>query len=623
MKRVVYIVLLALVLSVNASALIMAPFLKSLVEVEGVQNQVTTLGESVAKSTLRAFLKTGALDTAREKPEEFYKKVVDQAEESGTLDEVQEILETKIKEGKATPAILFTLSMVYERKGMKREAYKALEKAEKEAKKHPQIAFNLTLVYGRKETLKSEIDKAESEAFALTHGSIEVKSDPAGAEVYIDGKKRGETPVTVEGVAEGKHQISIKKSDYKEEILEAEVHGQETTGISRELALLPGELEITSEPAGSTVVMNGEEVGVTPLKLEELKPGKYELVLKKNNYEDKIINLEIKPGKTVSVEKDLIPHPGSVLVVNFLSGSILYIDDNRVYPEYLTNGNAVVIKDIKPGNHKIKIKKENYITVEKNIFIEPEERIEVEGELEEESAYKQSSFGNALCLDGNGDYGKIAYSSKLNLRNEITIEAWIYVKSFSDKPGDGEGTWGYRNPQPVISQCHNGSSAGNYTFGLTSNKIFFVFETIDSRFEGKYNFEPGKWYHIAVVHKYKHGSDTRFYIDGKELRGKWMDDTGTPISGNELPLENSKNPYFVGSFDPGRLKVFFNGYIDELRVWRMVKSKSEIMSSMKNEISPESKGLVLYYRFNTEGKRKVKDLANKKILYLKGDSVIK
>ena len=157
MKKNIFLFLMIIILSVNASALTMAPFLKSLIDDVSFQEEVTSSGNSAVTTVMKAFFKGSALESKGAEPEEFYKKVVDQAEETGSLDEVQEILETKVKEGKATPAILFTLSMVYERKGMKREAYKALEKAEKEAKKHPQIAFNLALVYGRKEQLKTSL----------------------------------------------------------------------------------------------------------------------------------------------------------------------------------------------------------------------------------------------------------------------------------------------------------------------------------------------------------------------------------------------------------------------------------------------------------------------------------
>ena len=44
--------------------------------------------------------------------------------------------------------------------------------------------------------------------------SLQVSSDPAGADIEIDGNFVGNTPSTV-NVATGQHQISIKKSGFK------------------------------------------------------------------------------------------------------------------------------------------------------------------------------------------------------------------------------------------------------------------------------------------------------------------------------------------------------------------------------------------------------------------------
>lgn len=164
-----------------------------------------------------------------------YKRIVDQAEKNGSLDEIKEVLEKKVEEGKATPEILFTLSMVYERKGMKRAAYEMLVRVEEKVKQTPKIAYNLSLVYGRKETLKSQIEKAESEAFALTHGSISVKSDPSGAYVYLNGEKRGATPLVIESLEEGEYIISLKKEDYEDINQKVTVKAQKTNEIKKSL----------------------------------------------------------------------------------------------------------------------------------------------------------------------------------------------------------------------------------------------------------------------------------------------------------------------------------------------------------------------------------------------------
>jgi len=56
--------------------------------------------------------------------------------------------------------------------------------------------------------LKSEALPAQREAHASS-GSVNVSSDPAGAEIYVDGKFMGQTPSTIELPA-GSHHVEVK-----------------------------------------------------------------------------------------------------------------------------------------------------------------------------------------------------------------------------------------------------------------------------------------------------------------------------------------------------------------------------------------------------------------------------
>ncbi len=153
------LVLLLLLLTVSGYAIRSSTlFFEDLITDKDFQKSITETGQELITVTLKKVLETDTAGKESKGNLEVYKSIVDQAEKNGSLDEIKEVLEKKVKEGKATPQILFTLLMVYERKGMKREAYKTLEKVEKAVKQQPKIAFNLSLVYGRKETLKTAIE---------------------------------------------------------------------------------------------------------------------------------------------------------------------------------------------------------------------------------------------------------------------------------------------------------------------------------------------------------------------------------------------------------------------------------------------------------------------------------
>ncbi len=311
------------------------------------------------QSWKESLLSGKAIET--EKDIESIKLIIEKAVENNRLDELQTFLETESKKEKVPPQILFGLSLVYGRKGLVKEEYKAIEKLEEQVKQRPGIVFNLSLVYGRKETLKSQINKAEAEAKALLQGYISVKSTPAGAEVYLDGELKGKTPFTTEGLGEGSYAVELQLKDYTDLSKTISVKAGKTTEVTEELVLLPGRLVINSEPTGATVLLNGEERGVTPLKLENIIPGTHEILLAKTDYEDKTVTITIEPDKTETINTDLITLTGNIFINSLTEGAIIILDGERVFPQ------TGWIKKIPTGHHSLLIKKNEY--VEKNYSV--------------------------------------------------------------------------------------------------------------------------------------------------------------------------------------------------------------------------------------------------------------
>src|SRR5438552_12958785 len=62
-----------------------------------------------------------------------------------------------------------------------------------------------------------------------------------------------------------------------------------------------GALFITSTPPGAEVFVNGAPKGFTPLTVRELEPGDYEVVLRKDGFQDAQIITSVKPRQTSNV----------------------------------------------------------------------------------------------------------------------------------------------------------------------------------------------------------------------------------------------------------------------------------------------------------------------------------
>jgi formylglycine-generating enzyme required for sulfatase activity len=103
---------------------------------------------------------------------------------------------------------------------------------------------------------------------ALADGRIALETSPADASVSINGEYRGRTPYELRLRPNVEHQLTVSKPGYAR-VTQALVLAP---GSSRTLALdlepRLGMVEVTSDPAGAEVLVNGERAGTTPLSLD-------------------------------------------------------------------------------------------------------------------------------------------------------------------------------------------------------------------------------------------------------------------------------------------------------------------------------------------------------------------
>ena len=221
------------------------------------------------------------------------------------------------------------------------------------------------LVFGFTVGHKEEYTK---EIFGIVaRRSITILSEPEGARVYVDGEYKGTThndsPLTVYLTVAEKHRIRLEKEDYKpyETTLQIPSKGPVMTLRAR-LEHLKARLKITSDPPNVEVYLNDNYIGKTPLEYFQEKAIEGELILKKENYADFSLNVNIPLGNSESVSAKLYPIV-SVKVETTPSGAKLYVDGKYAgVTPYFANflGGA---------EHKIRLEKEEYETIEEVITL--------------------------------------------------------------------------------------------------------------------------------------------------------------------------------------------------------------------------------------------------------------
>jgi len=117
-------------------------------------------------------------------------------------------------------------------------------------------------------------------------GRVTVKSDPEGANVYLDGQMKGVTPLRLDKVKKGTINLEIKKDHYstvKRNLVVKPSLGETTVDVH--LESICGSLVVKSLPGGATVFVDGKEKGVTPLRLDNIRKGNISIKLIKKGFE--------------------------------------------------------------------------------------------------------------------------------------------------------------------------------------------------------------------------------------------------------------------------------------------------------------------------------------------------
>jgi glucose/arabinose dehydrogenase len=207
-----------------------------------------------------------------------------------------------------------------------------------------------------------------------------------------------------------------------------------------------------------------------------------------------------------------------------------------------------------------------------------------------------NTFSQSLSFNGSNNYVHLTNDTTLHL-NSFTLEAWIKPSGPGATTSTGSGGI---TAVPIITKGRGESDAPanlnmNYFLGIDANKkIISDFEEStgpNHPIISKAVIQDTIWTHVAVTYEAV-SAVWKLYLNGAL-------DTTKDLGSNKFPASGSVQPAAIGSAlnSAGVPAGFFKGQIDEVRIWNVARSGTEILNNYRAEVT-SGIGLAARYGLN-------------------------
>ncbi len=202
-----------------------------------------------------------------------------------------------------------------------------------------------------------------------------------------------------------------------------------------------------------------------------------------------------------------------------------------------------------------------------------------------------AGFGQGLSFDGDDYVNFSEHASGFASHGQGTIEAWIKVPTSAT------------NTHVIFAASDSTRAGDELRLMVEDNKLTYRLrnnnESNDdvTKYHSDVIINDDNWHHVAITHT--SGGDTRMYVDGALQTTEESRDQGffgnITVGINHIALGRN-----VDTSNPEG-EWFFNGIIDEVRIWSVVKTAAQISEGSRTQLLGNEPNLLAYWNFDEEG----------------------
>lgn len=209
------------------------------------------------------------------------------------------------------------------------------------------------------------------------------------------------------------------------------------------------------------------------------------------------------------------------------------------------------------------------------------------------SAYPVHALNsNAAELNGVTQYLSAVDSPSLSIVSSLTVEMWIKLDTINTGLGDLVTKYGggANDQRGYLISYSNPGTGGKFETRISTDGTGSgtSVKTLN------YALSTNTWYHLAFVYDAPLGvfdvyiassSDTIHIHAGK-------------MSGHNTFTKDTISAFILGSATGDLPTVFYDGKMDDVRVWNIARTKAQMDADFKSELTGSEEGLVAYWTFN-------------------------
>lgn len=236
------------------------------------------------------------------------------------------------------------------------------------------------------------------------YGTMNITSDPSGAEISILGKVIGNTPRVTNPVPAAMYIVKYTLDGYEPAWLPVTVLPGSSVEAHVDLVPEMSTVVIDSDPSGAHVQMNGKECGDTPLVLSDLPLGSYSAIVQMEGFTRRDISWKVQNGRPILIRVSMMNNIGELSLVSKPDGADVEIDGK-------TYGTTPFKESLEQGQHKIRLTRNGYKPYEKIVTVKRNELtpVNVTMEMLPGSLSIDSDPTGAALFINDIDYGVTPY----------------------------------------------------------------------------------------------------------------------------------------------------------------------------------------------------------------------